>query len=135
VTRDRPIGTEQNTNIFTGSTLTNTSVATGSRAHAEVSVELSPHEAAVTSAIAKLRQDLEQAQASLDEHDDETREKLLVATNRLAALEKELKAPKPARNWERVSKFLSGIRDTVVGLTSLTASADALRDSVEQVFR
>ena len=126
---------ERNTNTFTGSTVNNSPVVAGSRAQVNVSVGAGTDDPQVTAAIAELRTALEETRAALDRQDDETREALTLAADRLSNLEEELRTPKAKRDWSRVTKLMSGIRDAVTGLTALTVSADALWDSIQQVVR
>jgi hypothetical protein len=126
---------ERNSNTFKGSTVTNSPVVAGSRAQVNVSVGAGSDEPQVTAAIAELRAALEDTRAALDRRDDETREALTLAADRLSNLEEELRAPKAKRDWGRVTKLMSGIRDAVTGLTALTVSTDALWDSIQQVVR
>jgi hypothetical protein len=55
------------------------------------------------------------------------------ASSWLTALVEELHTDKP--KWERVTKLMTGIRDALKGLTSLTVSADALWNAIEKVIR
>ena len=125
--------TENNTNMVIGSSLSNSPVIAGSHAQASVAVGASEQDQELTSAIAELRQDLDEARAAIDRRDDETRESLELASSRLTALEEELHTDKP--KWERVTKLMTGIRDALKGLTSLTVSADALWNAIEKVIR
>jgi hypothetical protein len=100
-----------------------------------VSVGAGSDDPQLTAAIAELRSGLEELRATLDRQDDETRETLTLAADRLDNLEEELRAPKAKRDWGRVTKLMAGIRDAVTGLTDLTVSADALWDSIQQVVR
>jgi hypothetical protein len=126
---------ERNTNIFHGSTVNNSSVVAGSGARVNVSDGAGGADPQLTAAIAELRSGLEEMRATLNRQDDETREALTLAADRLDNLEQELRAPKAKRDWGRVTKLMSGIRDAVTGLTDLTVSADALWDSIQQVVR
>lgn len=126
---------ERNSNTFKGSTLSNSPIVAGSRAQVNVSVGAEGDDPQLTAAIAELRAGLAETHAALDRRDDETREALTLAADRLSNLEEELRAPKAKRDWGRVTKLMSGIREAVTGLTALTVSADALWESIQQVVR
>jgi hypothetical protein len=125
--------TENNTNMVIGSSLSNSPVIAGPHAQASVSVNASQQDQELMNTIAELRQGLDEARAAIDRRDDETRESLELASSRLTALEEELHTDRP--KWERVTKLMTGIRDAVKGLTSLTVSADALWNAIEKVIR
>ena len=125
---------ENNSNTIVGSTLSNSAVTAGSHAQASISVGVSQEYRELAVAIAGLRQGLQEAQAEIDRRDDETRERLELAESRLKALEEEFRSAKP-RDPGRIKKLVTGIRDVLTGLTSLTISADALWEAVEKVIR
>jgi hypothetical protein len=135
VTQHTSETTENNTITVNGSTLSNSPMTSGSHSHVTVSPAAGPEDQQVASAISELQQGLQQAQAAVDGRDDETREALQLAASRLTALEAELHTDKPKRDWSRVKKLMTGIRDALTGLTSLTVSVNALWDAVEKVTR
>jgi chromosome segregation ATPase len=124
---------ENNSNTLIGSTLSNSAVTAGS--NAQVFVGVSEEDQEFTIAIAELREALQEAEAEIDRRDDETRERLELAESRLKALEEELQNAKPKRDWGRINKLMTGIRDALTGLTSLTISADGLWEAVEKIIR
>jgi sirohydrochlorin ferrochelatase len=122
---------ERNSNHVEGSTLTGSPVVAGSRARVSVTVGHGDSDPDVTEAISGLRTALQETRNELDRRDDDTRETLALTADRLARLEEELAAPRAKRDWGRVTKLMTLIRDSVAGLTALTASADALWDAVQ----
>ena len=124
---------ENNSNAIIGSTLSNSAVTAGSHARASVSVGGEEHRE-LAMAIAELRQALQEAQSEVDRRDDETRERLELAESRLKALEEEFRIAQ-TRDPSRIKKLMTGIRDVLTGLTSLTVSADSLWEAVEKAIR
>jgi chromosome segregation ATPase len=127
---------ENNSNTIVGSTLSNSAVTAGSHARASVSVSGGQEDPELTSAIAELHHALQEARASVDRRDDETRERLELAESRLKALEEELQnTQRKPEGWARVKKLMIGVRDALAGFTSLTTSVDGLWQAVEKVIR
>ncbi|WP_375433419.1 hypothetical protein [uncultured Friedmanniella sp.] len=125
---------EHSSTTITGSTVTGSAFATGSRAHA-TATNSSGGGNQVEEAIARLRQALGDAQQTAGRRDDETREDIGLALGRLEALTDELRSAPPVRDWSRVKRLVSGIGAALTRLTSLTGDVDALRDAVERLIR
>ena len=125
---------EHNSSTIIGSTLSNSPVTAGSHGQVSVSVGVNQEDQELALAIAELRQALQKAQSEVDRRDDETRERLELAESRLKALEEEFRIAKPP-DPSRIKKLMTGIRDLLTGLTSLTVSADSLWEAVEKAIR
>ena len=125
---------EHNSSTIVGSTLSNSPVTAGSHGQVSVSVGVNQEDQELAIAIAELRQALQKAQSEVDRRDDETRERLELAEGRLKALDEEFHTVK-SRDPGRIKKLMTGIRDVLTGLTSLTISADALWAAVEKAIR
>jgi hypothetical protein len=125
---------EHNSSTIIGSTLSNSPVTAGSHGQVSVSVGVNQEDQELAIAIAELREGLQEAQAEVDRRDDETRERLELAESRLKALEEEFRTDQ-TRDPSRIKKLMTGIRDVLTGLTSLTMNADALWEAVEKAIR
>ena len=125
---------EHNSSTIIGSTLSNSPVTAGSHGQVSVSVGVNQEDQELAIAIAELRQALQEAQSEVDRRDDETRERLELAESRLKALEEEFRIAQ-TRDPSRIKKLMTGIRDVLTGLTSLTVSADSLWEAVEKAIR
>ena len=124
---------EHNSSTIIGSTLSNSPVTAGSHGQVSVSVGVNQEDLELALAIAELRQALQKDQSEVDRRDDETRERLELAESRLKALEEELRIAQ-TRDPSRIKKLMTGIRDVLTGLTSLTVSADSLWEAVEKAI-
>ena len=125
---------ERNRNSFEGSTIIGSPVVAGSHASVSVASGASVEDPDVASALAELRAALEETRRAAGQRDDETHEALAMAELRLIRLEEELSAPRSRSDWGRVTKLMTGVRESITGLTALTASADALWNAVQHAF-
>lgn len=124
---------ERNTITVNNSHLTSSALVSGSRAQVSLSEGTDHPDHEANRAVIALRQELIDAQASMDRRDDELRERLDLAISRLGALEEEMHVAQDTRDWDRIKKLVTVLREGLAGLTSLTLGADALRDAIESI--
>jgi hypothetical protein len=125
---------QRNENKITGSTVVNSPVIAGSQATVSVGREAGELDPRLMVALTDLHNRLQDVEATLDRRDDAARENLALAGSRLGALQEELALPAAQRDPGRINRFMTRLRESVVGLTALTASVDTLWETIENVI-
>ena len=125
---------QRNENKITGSTVVNSPVIAGTGATVTFEAEAGELDQRLVLALTDLRNRLREVEAALDSHDDEPRENLALAGSHLGAVQKELELPASRQDPGRINRFMTRLRESVVGLTALTASVDSLWETIEKVI-